>query len=130
MLGPSVVALYGRSLILASVGRMLEGREGVRVITVEEGPSLEAAIDALAPTVLIVDLHQVDVAAALPVLDARPELLLVGLDPSGARLLVLSGRDARSVTTEELLRLIERQLALAAEATPGDEPAVLGRTRP
>jgi CBS domain-containing protein len=124
MLAPSVVALYGRSLILESVGRMLEGREGVEVVTVEEGPSLEAALDALAPAILIVDLHQVAVASALPVVDARPELLLVGLDPSGARLLVLSGRDARSVTTDELLRLIERRLPLAADATPSDSGAV------
>lgn len=125
MPAPFVVALYGQSLIVSSVGRMLEGRDGVRVVTIEKGPCLEEAIDAVAATVLIVDLHEVDVASALPVLDARPELLLVGLDPSGARLLVLSGRDARSMTTNELVRLIERRLTIASEPTAGDPGVAL-----
>ncbi len=121
MPAPFVVALYGRSLIISSVGRMLQGREAVHVVTLEKGPSLEEAIDELAATVLIVDLHDVDVASALPVLDARPELLLVGLDPTGARLLVLSGRDARSMTTDELVRLIERRLS--ADSGPSADEA-------
>ncbi len=108
-----VVALYGRSLILASVGAHLERRTGIHVVTVEED-GLETALKTLAPDVLMVDLHSIDVASALPVLDAHPELLLVGLEPSGARLVVLSGRHARTMTTEELMGLIAR----LAEQTP------------
>lgn len=109
---------------------MLEGREGVRILTLETGPDLETAIDAIAASVLIVDLHEVDIAAALPVLDARPELLLVGLDPSGARLLVLSGRDASSMTSDGLLRLIERQMALVGEAAPLESAAASALPQP
>jgi hypothetical protein len=39
-------------------------------------------------------------------------MLLVGLEASGARLLVLSGRQARVLTTEDLVLLIERRAEL------------------
>lgn len=105
---PFVVALYGRSLILSSVGRQLAQREGTDVVTVE-GPDVATAIASLAPDVLMVDLQAVDIPSALALVEAHPDLLVVGLEPSGARLVALAGRHARTMTTDELVALIGRR---------------------
>ena len=106
-----VVALYGRSLILASVGKRLEANDRLRVVTVD-GSAPGSALASLAPDVVLVDLDAIDVASAVAMLGDRPDMLLVGLEASGARLLVLSGREARVMTTEDLVLLIERRAEL------------------
>lgn len=106
-----VVALYGRSLILASVGKRLEANDRLRVVTVD-GSAPESALASLAPDVVLVDLATIDVSSAVALLGGRPHTLLVGLEASGARLLVLSGREARVLTSEDLVLLIERRAEL------------------
>ena len=102
-----VVALYGDSLMLASVARRLVRQDDVRVVAID-GPTLGGALGPLEPGALIVDLGTVSIESALALLRDRPELLLVGLEASGARLLVLSGEQAGSIGTEDLVALIER----------------------
>lgn len=103
-----VVALHGRSLILASVGKRLEANHRLRVVTLE-GSAPESALASLAPDVVLVDLDAIDVGSAVALLDDQPDMLLVGLEASGARLLVLAGRQARVLSTEDLVLLIERR---------------------
>lgn len=111
MHAPLVVALYGRSLILASVGKRLEANHRLRVVTLDDSAP-EPALVSLAPDVLIIDLGTMDVASALALLGGRPDMLLVGLEASGARLLVLSAAQARGLTTEDLMGLIDRRAEL------------------
>jgi hypothetical protein len=104
------VVLYGRSLILASVASRLEGNPRLRVVTLE-GPPIEPALTSLDLDVLMVDLDAISVEQALALLDGRPDVLLVGLEASGARLLVLSGKHARSLGADDLVGLIDRRAA-------------------
>lgn len=106
MPAPLIVAMYGRSLILSSVGRRLESDHHLRLVTLDEASATNPG--GPAPDVLLVDLGVTTVPAALALLDERPNTLLVGIDGSGARLLVLSGPRARAMTTRGLVRLIER----------------------
>ncbi len=76
-----------------------------------DGAALEGAVASLAPDVLLVDLDEIDVGSAAALVGDRPEMLLVGLEASGARLVVLAGRQARVMTTEDLVLLIERRAA-------------------
>lgn len=103
-----VVALLGRSLILASVGKRLEANHRLHVVMVD-GAAPEAALASLAPDVVLVDLDVIDIVSAVALADLHPDTLLVGLAASGARLLVLSGREARVLTTKDLELLIERR---------------------
>lgn len=112
MRAPLVVALYGRSLILETVGRRLERNHRLRVVALAEAAE-RSALAALAPDVLLVDLGGTTIPAALALLDEQPDMLLVGIEGSGARLIVLSGPRARAMTTRDLVRLIERHAAPA-----------------
>jgi hypothetical protein len=102
-----VVALYGRSLMLAGLGRRLARQPHLRVVAVD-GPSVCDALGPLVPDVLMVDLGAASIESALAALRDRPDLLLVGLEAGGARLLVLSGEQASTVGTDDLVALIER----------------------
>lgn len=102
------VALYGRSLILASVGERLAKGHHFHVVTLDDGAP-EGALASLAPDVLFVDLDTIDPASAVGLIGDRANMVLIGLEASGARLLVLSGREARAMATEELVRMIERR---------------------
>ncbi len=106
-----VVALLGRSLILASVGKRLEANHRLHVVTLD-GSAPESALASHAPDVVLVDLDAIDIVRAVALVDDRPDTLLVGLEASGARLLVLSGRQARVLTTGDLVLLIERRARL------------------
>ncbi|MHB1415032.1 MAG: hypothetical protein ACYC1C_07240 [Chloroflexota bacterium] len=103
------VVLYGDSLVLAGVGKSLENFPRLQVVSLDA--SRESAVqelDALHPVAVILDLSVVTTDFAFSLLRDRPDLLLVGLDPGGNTLLVLSGRHARRLTTADLARLIER----------------------
>ena len=49
----------------------------------------KSALASLAPDVVLVDLDAIDIVDAVALLGDRPDMLLVGLEASGARLLVL-----------------------------------------
>ncbi len=105
--GELLVALYGSSLMLEGVARRLARQGSLRAVAID-GPTLAEALGPLTADVLIVDLEIVPIESALALLRDRPELLLVGLEASGARLLVLSGEQAGSVGTDDLVALLER----------------------
>lgn len=107
MRGQLFVALCGDSLMLAGVGRRLARHAHLRVVEFD-GLTSPDALGALVPDVLIVDLATVPIESALALLCDRPDLLLVGLEASGTRLLVLSREQAGAVDTDDLVALIER----------------------
>jgi hypothetical protein len=113
---PLVVALYGRSLMLAGVGQRLARQANLRAVAVD-GPTAGEALGSLAPDVLVVDLGTVLIESALALLDDRPDLLLIGLEASGARLLVLSGEQAGSFSTDDLMALVEHRTAAGRTTT-------------
>lgn len=106
--GPLLVALYGPSLMVAGLAHRLERQSELNVVEIN-GPTVSEALGRLQPAALVIDLAAVPFDAAVALLSDRPELFLVGLDASGARLLVLSGDQARAVSTRDLVALIERR---------------------
>jgi hypothetical protein len=101
-----LVALYGRSLMLSGLARRLTRHSHLDVVQVD-GPDPADALRSLRPDALILDLDSVPIDSALTLLHDRPELILVGLEAAGARLLVLSGDRARAISTRGLIALLE-----------------------
>jgi hypothetical protein len=118
------VVLYGNTLVLAAVGRTLSTHRGLRIISLD--PSQATALgdlDSLRPCTLILDLTEVTPERAVGLVQGRPDLMLIGLEPSGEGLLVLSGEQARALTTDDLVRLIETRVLWAGQLGETNDPA-------
>ena len=102
------VVLYGDSLVLAGMGASLKTYPGIELICLAAQPPAEVRqLWALRPAVVILDLGAVPPDLPVSLLGEQPELLLIGMDAAGDKLLVLSGRQARAVTTADLVQVIE-----------------------
>jgi hypothetical protein len=101
------VLLYGKSLILGTVGISLQQFPHLEVIALS--PPLPAAqeLDALAPDVIIFDVEAAHPESALSLLEACPGLLLIGIDPASDRLLMVSGQQTHALTMQDLVQAID-----------------------
>jgi len=68
--------------------------------------ALSLSHDELAPAVVAFDLDELPGDLAISLLRDRPELILIGVDPSSDRMLLLSGRQEQPVSAAELLQSI------------------------
>lgn len=100
------VILYGNSVFLAGIRADLEARGQLDLVTIETGcPDAAALIRERRPAAILFDLAAAQPDFAIALLRDRPELILVGVDPSTDALLVLSGRQERPLSAGELVRL-------------------------
>ncbi len=118
------VVLYGDSVVLSGVGKSLERYPRLEVLSLDASLSTTPdQLDALSPSVVVLDLDVVKTEFAFALLHDHPNLLLIGLDQRGDRLIVLSGHQARALCTDDLVRLIESRTGFpdgnhAEEAKP------------
>jgi hypothetical protein len=111
------VAVCGSTLYMAGLAACLEANPDVEVVRV---PTNAAAplqcLDELALSAVAFDLGEMSGDLAISLLRDRPELVLIGVDPSSDSLLLLSGRQAQPVSAAELLH------AITEGATGGSRP--------
>jgi DNA-binding NarL/FixJ family response regulator len=101
------VAVCGSTLHMAGLAACLEANPDVEVLRVPaEAAALLQSLDEPAPAVVAFDLGEMPGDLVLALLRDRPEVILVGVDPSSDRLLLLSGRQAQPVSAAELLQAI------------------------
>lgn len=101
------VVLYGQSLVLASVAASLERLRRFEVTQPPLPLPTAAELEALAPDVVLFDVQAGPPAAVFSLLESRPELLVLGLDPDGNVTRAWSGRQYLELSTDELAALIE-----------------------
>ncbi len=102
------VALYGSSLFIEGLEESLKGVPGVEVLRLRaEANDLLRQTRRVRPDSLVVEAGALSDQVSLGLLKELPGLLLVALDRETSDLLVLSGREARAVTTTDLVRVIE-----------------------
>ena len=102
------VVLYGNSLVLAGAAASLKAYPSIELICLAAHPPAEMGqLWALRPAVVILDLGAVPPDLPISLLREQPKLLLIGVDAAGDKLLVLSGQQARSLTTQALVQVIE-----------------------
>ncbi len=101
------VALYGSSLVLASIGARLERRMGLQTVTIDAAlPGALEKLRELQPDVVVVDLGTAQPDPVMALWKARPDLLLIGVDLGADRMLILSGQPARALTAEGLIETL------------------------
>jgi len=66
--------------------------------------ALSLSLDELAPAVVAFDLDELPGDLAISLLRDRPELILIGVDPSSDKVLVLSGRQEQPASVAGLLQ--------------------------
>jgi hypothetical protein len=102
------VVFYGNSLFLASLGAVLTERKDMQVAHVEaRRPDSILRLQAMQADVVLFDLATAQPDLMLSLFQAQPELRLVAIDLAGDRLLVLSGREFKSLAASNLLQAIK-----------------------
>ena len=116
------VILYGNSVFLAGIRADLAERARVEVLAVEPGsPDAAAIVRARRPTALIFDLSVTQPESAVSLLRDHTDLVLIGVDPSSDRLLVLSGRHEQPESAAGLVQAIIAS-SVARSPDPGNDP--------
>jgi hypothetical protein len=101
------VAVCGRSLHMAALAASLKAHPDVAVLRIPANEAtLLQSLDELAAAVVAFDLGEMSGDFTISLLRDRPELTLIGVDPSRDRLLLLSGREEQPVSAAELVQAI------------------------
>jgi hypothetical protein len=101
------VIVCGSSLYMASLAAGLGANPDLDVTRIPM--SLAEAPDCLRASqanVIAVDLLELPIDLPMTLLRERPELLLLGMDPTSEELLVLSGHHADALSVADLVRII------------------------
>jgi hypothetical protein len=102
------IVLYGQSVVLGAVQASLRRYGQLEVISL--APSATAQeLAAAAPDVILFDAGAGCAGPAFSLLHDRPELLLVGMDPSSEEMLVLSSYPAQVLSVADLVNVIRQK---------------------
>ena len=99
----------GSSVYMAALAANLQANPDVAVFHIPaDTAALSQAIAGLLPALVAFDLGELPGDLVVSLLRDRPGLILVGVDPTSDRMLVLSGRHEQPVSAAELLQAITR----------------------
>jgi len=94
---------------MAGLAASLQANPDVAVLRIPANTAaLREGPKELAPALVALDLGEMPGDIAFSLLQDRPELILVGVDPASDKMLVLSGREEQPVSAAELLQAITR----------------------
>jgi hypothetical protein len=103
---------------LAGIRAELEGHAQFRVLTVDPAcPNAADMITGHHPRAVLFDLSAARFDFAVALLRNRPDLLLIGVDPSSDHLLVMRGESTQALSLTDLTALIDRDEAHSAAET-------------
>lgn len=101
------IVLYGSSVVIGGVGASLERAGQFEVIRLSPPAASPSELDAMAPDVVVFDVENGHPGPAFSLLETRPGLLLLGIDPEGDLVRLWSRRQYRAASAHELAALIE-----------------------
>ena len=110
MAAPPCVILYGNSVFLAGIRADLTGRAEFEMLIVEpDCPDAARLIASHRPVAVLFDLAAAQPDFAIALVRDRPDLLLIGVDPSSDEMLVLSSYPARALSVADLINVIRHK---------------------
>ena len=101
------VILYGNTIVLAGIHLSLAANPSLEVQVVDTTQVSGQDLLALQPDVIIFDTHSILPEFHFNLIQQRPELQLIGIDPDTALVLVWSGRQVRAVASADLIEMIQ-----------------------
>ena len=100
------VILYGRSIILGTVGASLAPHPDLEILSLSPPlPDVEA-LEELAPDVILFDDALGRPKSLFALLRNHPKLLLVGINPENEQVKLWSSAEGKVLTADDLLQLI------------------------
>jgi hypothetical protein len=107
MAAPPCMVLYGNSLFLAGIQAELAGHTDFELLAVAaDCPDAARLIRERCPAAVVFDLAAAQPDFTVALLQDRPELILIGVDPSSDQVLVLSGRQEQPASVAGLLQVL------------------------
>jgi hypothetical protein len=100
------VCLYGKSILLSTVGASLQRFQDIEIITLSPPLPDTLEIAALAPDVIIFDIQTSHPDPVFPLLTTLPNLMLIGIDPDSDHITLWSGQQLTVISTQDLLQAI------------------------
>ena len=99
--------MYGNTIILAGIHLSLAANPSLEVQVVDTTQVSGQDLLALQPDVIIFDTHSILPEFHFNLIQQRPELQLIGIDPDMALVLVWSGRQVRAVASADLIEILQ-----------------------
>lgn len=106
-------------MLLLLVAESFEQRSGLNVTRARTWAEAVRALADGIPEALIFDLSQDHESHILPLLLKKPNLLLIGLNPECNQAVLLTGKEVRSLTMNQLAQIVQRE---AADGSQEDQP--------
>ena len=104
------VIVYGSSLNIAGIAASLVGEAGLEVVRVDpQSPAARQLLDELDPAAIAFDLSETGASIDVALLYGRPDLVLIGVDPSNNEMLVVSSRPEQAHSMADLVNVIRRK---------------------
>jgi hypothetical protein len=102
------VVVYGTSLNMATVTASLKADQGLEVICVDpRSPTARQHLCELNPAVIAFDLNDPPQRMEEILLRERPDVLLIGVDPTNDEILVLSSHPQQARSASDLISVIQ-----------------------
>jgi len=110
------VVVYGTSLNMAVIAASLRSDVNLEVISIDsKSPTSQQYLNEIDLAAIIFDLNDLSHGLNLSLLRDRPDLLLIGVDPSKGEIRVFSSRSAQALSISDLIDVIH-------EKNPSSEP--------
>jgi hypothetical protein len=121
--GMRTVGLCGTNLILSTIGASLKQQPDIQVHQIE-GSLVDATgtSDTPLPDVILFDLGAALLPFVLSLLKRYPGITLIGIDLTNNSMLLLSGRQSRLLTADDLMRAIQGGVLWQGAVLIGSSP--------
>ena len=103
------VILYGRTVILGTVGISLQKRPQFEVISLDAPYPGVQELEAMEPDVILFDIDTPRPEAAFALLATCPGLQLIGIDPDRDQVQVWSGQKLNELSVQDLVNVIHKE---------------------
>ncbi len=103
------VAVYGNSLNMAGIAASLKADTTLEVLCINlDLPNAPQSLDERDLAAIVFDLSDPPVHLDVTLLRGRPDLLLIGVDPSRDEMLVLSSQPTQALSMADLVSAIRK----------------------
>ncbi len=102
------VVLYGGDLVMSTVGASLRNQPKFQIQEIERLlPDTLRKLHASPPDVILFNIAATRPGFAITLLESHPKIMLIGVDITRNKMLVLSGEQSQFLTVDDLVHVIE-----------------------